>query len=80
MKRFVPILTVAVVVLMVLSALGTPLTARAQEGHGAEGARAEEPAGANWGALIAFTGVLAILVVGSVYMAWSEPAPEDEDE
>ena len=77
MKRFVPMLTLAVVVLMVLMAPGTPTTAWAQDGHGAEGASA--PAGANWGALIAFSGVLAILVVGSVYMAWSEPEA-DEDE
>ena len=77
MKRFVPMLTWAVGVVLTLAVLSAPLTAWAQDGPGAESASAS--AGANWGALIAFGGVLAILVVGSVYMAWSEPEA-DEDE
>ena len=78
MKRFVPVLTVAVGVLVALALLSTPLTAWAQDGHGAETAGVEEPAGANLGALIALSGVLAILTVGGVYMAWSEPEDEND--
>ncbi|GEM_PF-3996039 len=79
MKRFVPMLTRVVGVLVALALLSAPLTVWAQEGHGAEGARAAEPAGANLGALITLLGVLAILAVGSVYMAWSEPEPESDE-
>jgi len=78
MKRFVPVLTVAVGLVLALALWSAPLTAWAQDGHDAESASVEEPAGANLGALIALSGVIAVLTVGSVYMAWSEPEDEDD--
>ncbi len=70
MKRFWRLAMGAVVALVWLSA---PLTAWAEEGTGSSAD------GANLGALVTLMGVLAILVVGSVYLAWSEPQEEDED-
>ncbi len=74
MKRL-PMLSLAMSVVLALALLGAPLTAWAGDGEGAGG----DPSGANLGALIALVGVLAILTVGGVYMAWGEPEEEEND-
>ena len=74
MKRF-SMLTLVVSMLLAVALLSAPLTVWAQDGHDTE----SHSDGANLGALIAFSGVLAILAVGSVYMTRGEPETETDD-